>query len=87
MVELTTVQSLNHEFSRVAEPFKHLKRLFVDVMRAEVLCHCAVIHVRQAVDLGSGDLGAACPALVKQILNVQHVDIADLVHRIRFLLR
>ena len=84
------MQRVYHELARVPEAFQHLQCLFVDMIRAEVLRHCAVIIVRQPIVcqyLGcAAVLAVRCSLLlVEEILDVEDVDVADLVHRVRFL--
>lgn len=47
MVDVATIQALYHELAGEPEVVAHLQRLFVDVLRREVLCDATVVGVAQ----------------------------------------
>jgi len=46
MVQLALVQRLYDELPRIPKSLQHSQCFLVDVVRAEVLRHCAIIRVR-----------------------------------------
>jgi hypothetical protein len=69
MVKLSLVETIDHHLTGVAKGFEHLKSIFIDSVRVEILGDCTVVHIGQ---FAAFRLGA-----VEQVLDVNLVDIAD----------
>lgn len=67
MVDVATVQALDHEWTRESEVLAHRESLFVDVLRREVFCYAAVVGVAQ-LDL--------VVLVVEQVVDVHVVHVA-----------
>ena len=49
VVDVSTVEALDHELAWESEVLAHFDRLFVDDLRCEVLCDAAVVNVAQLI--------------------------------------
>ena len=67
MVNVATVQTLDHEVSWEAEVFTDLNRFFVYDLRSEVFCDAAVVDVAELVFI---------VLMVEKVVNVDIIDIA-----------
>ena len=67
MVDIAPVKALNHEVPREAEVFTDFDRLFVDHLRAEVLCDATVVDVAELVLI---------VLMIEQVVNVDEIDVA-----------
>lgn len=66
MVDVSTIQALDHELSREAKVFAYLKCLLVDVLSREIFCDAAIVCVGK---LSSVNL------IVEEVVNINIVHI------------
>ena len=67
VVDVSTIEALDHELAGESEILAHFDRLFVDDLRCEVLCDAAVVNVAQLI---------LVVLVVEQIVNIDVVYVA-----------
>lgn len=72
MVELSLVEALNYERSRITEILKHFDGFLINAMSIVVLGHSAIIGVGQT---------ATDVSVVIQVINIDCVDVTSLLNR------
>ena len=72
MIELSLVKAIDYMLPGIPKALQYFQSLLVDVVRIKVLGDRAVIHV--------GELTPVGPLVEKQVLNIHHVDVSDLLH-------
>ena len=67
MVNITAIETFDHEVARESKVFAHFNRFLVNYLRSKVLCNAAIVYIAELIFV---------ILMVEQVVHVDIIDIA-----------